>query len=311
MARKRPDKKYDFDQSPLYKLRSKKKLASVLNLPSLNDLNNLLRLENPYSKFRINIKDKMRPIQVPKGPLRPIHNRLFTLLGRIKRPSYLHSGTKGRSYISNAEMHLGQDVAYTLDIKKFYPSVTRAKVAAFFRDKMECSVDVSGILADLATCDGHIPTGSALSQILAYLSCKELFDDLFAASVVAKLKMTCYVDDLTFSGDKISKKWIYDYVKPTIKRFGLDSHKDKYYGPGQVKEITGVIIDGSTIKVCNRLHKSIHELLMQIALIDDALQLTDLYNTLLGKLSAAGQIDEKFKQQRKKIVKARKNGALA
>lgn len=307
MAQRKPENKYDITQSPLYNLRSKKKLASLLNLPSYNALNTLLRLEEPYRKFKIESKGKLRPIEVPSRTLLPIHNRLFALLTRIQLPDYLHSGVKGRSYLTNAKAHIGQKEAYTLDIKKFYPSVTRAKVASFFRKKMKCSGDISGILANITTCDQHIPTGSALSQVLAYLSCQEMFDTLFVVSTEANLKMTCYVDDVTLSGEKILRQWIHDRIKPTIKKFGMNSHKDKLFGTGQVKEITGVIVDGNTLKVCNRMHKSIYDLLMQISLTEDSLLLNDLYNKLIGKLSAAGQINEKFKQQRAKATIIRRN----
>lgn len=306
LARKKSEDKYDITQSPLYKLRSKKKLASILILPSHTDLNKILRLKEPYRVFMIPSKGKLRQVEVPNERLLLLHNRLFSLLKRIQLPDYLHSGVRGRSYLSNAEAHMGQKVACTLDIKKFYPSVTRAKVASFFRNKMGCSEDIAGILANITTFDGHIPTGSALSQILAYLACKNMFDELNSASIEAKLIMTCYVDDLTFSGDKITKKWVHDCIKPIITKFGMKSHKDKFFNVGQVKEITGVIIDGNTKKLCNRMHKSIHELLMQISETEDAQRLNSLYNKLIGKLSAAGQIDDIFKKKRVKTTIARR-----
>jgi Peduoviridae polymerase len=306
LAPTKPENKYDITQSPLYKLRSKKALASYLNLASTPDLTRITRLENPYKKFSIMGKGKPRPVEVPSRDLLPIHNRLFVLLKRIELPDYLHSGIKGRSYLTNAKAHLGAKEVYTLDIKKFYPSVTRAKVAALFRESLGCEKDIAAVLADITTCDGHVPTGSALSQVLAYLACKEMFDLLFAVSLEANLTMTCYVDDLTFSGDSISKRWIHDTIKPIIKKFGMNSHKDKYFGSGKVKEITGVIIDGTRVKVCNRMHKSIYELSMQIAEVEDKQQLDELYKKLIGKLSAAGQIAERFKEQRKRVVKARR-----
>lgn len=307
MAQRKSETKYDITQSPLYKLRSKKKLASLLNLSSAADLIRISHLEHPYRKFSIMIKGKPRLVEVPSRQLQPIHNRLFALLKRVQLPEYLHSGIKGRSYLSNAKAHMGKKVACTLDIKKFYPSVTRAKVAAFFRNTMKCEPDIAAILAGITTCDGHIPTGSALSQVLAYLACKEMFDTLLEVGLDAKLNMTCYVDDLTFSGEKITKKWIHDCIKPIIAKFGMKSHKDKYFGVGQVKEITGVIVDGDTVKVCNRMHKSIHDLLMNISETEDAHQLNELYDKLIGKLSAAGQIAERFKEQRVMATKARRN----
>lgn len=306
LAQRKSEIKYDISQSPLYKLQSKKKLASLLNLSSPIDLKIILRLEDPYRKFSVFIKGKQRQVEVPSKTLLPIHNRIFTLLKRIQMPEYLHSGIKGRSYLSNARVHMGQKEAYSLDIKKFYPSVHRANVSSFFRKTMKCSTDVAGILADLTTCEGHIPTGSALSQILAYLACKDMFDEIFEACVKANLRMTCYVDDLTFSGEKITKRWIHECIKPIITKSGMRSHKDKYFRAGRAKEITGVIVDGNSLKVCNRMHKSIHELLIKIAETEDIRLLNELYDTLVGKLSAAGQIDEKFKRGRIKASTARR-----
>lgn len=297
-------RKYDVNQSPLYKLHSRKKLATILKLSSVEELNVLTRLENPYRKFDAKIKNKIRPVQVPSRELCPIHTRLFALFQRIELPDYLHSGVKGRSYITNAKAHLGTKKTYTTDIAKFYPSVSRTKVAAFFRGTMQCSTDVAAILADLSTCDGYIPTGSTLSQLLAYLACKKMFDELYEASLEANMVMTCYVDDLTFSGDA-PRAWIYSTIKPIISRHGLRSHKDKCFGPDRPKEITGVIVDGNKVKVCNRLHKSIHDLTMQIAETDDLKSMNKLYDTLIGKLSSAAQIDDTFKTKRILTAKQR------
>lgn len=306
LAQKNYKTKYDITQSPLYKLRSKKKLALLLKLCSPSDLNTFLRAENPYRKFTIIKKGKPRPVEAPSRQLLPLHNRLFALLKRVHLPDYLHSATKGRSYVSNAIAHRGNKEAYTLDIKKFYPSITKEKVVSFFRNLMKCEPDISAILANITTCDGHIPTGSAYSQVLAYLCCKEMFDNLYEVSLEAGLKFTCFVDDLTFSGEKVTKKWIYDNVKPIITKFGMKSHKDKHYRVGQAKEITGVIVDGQTVKVCNRMHQSIHELTMQIAETENSLQLDLLYDKLIGKFCAAGQIEERFKRQRVKATKTRR-----
>ena len=161
-------RKYDPTQSPFYMLPSKKKLAELLNLPSSDALTALTRLDVPYRKFDVPNKKntKKRPVQMPSRELYPVHVRIFKLLRRIELPDYLHSGFKGRSYITNAKAHLGTKKTYTLDIKKFYPSVSRSKVFAFFRETMKCSEDVAGILANISTCEGHIPTGSSLSQLL-------------------------------------------------------------------------------------------------------------------------------------------------
>jgi hypothetical protein len=299
-------KKYNFNQSPLYKLCNKNKLACILNLPSCESLKALARLEKPYKTFEVKIKNKMKPVQVPSRELSHIHDRLFCLLRRLEVPNYLHSGVKGRSYITNAKAHLGTIKTYTIDIVKFYPSISRTKVATFFRDTMKCSKDVAAVLAKLSTCCDHVPTGSPLSQLLAYWTCKKMFDELHAASLSANVLMTCYVDDLTFSGDVLSRSWIYNTIKPIINKHGFKSHKDKYFGPDRPKEITGVIVVGNSIKVCNRHHKAIYELTLEILQVKNRGNSNKLYDTLIGKLSSAGQIDGKFKTRRTMTSKQRR-----
>ena len=306
LALKKYNLLYDLTQCQLYKLSSKKKLVSLLNLSSYAELTAILSVDNLYRVFPLGCKAKSRIVQVPSLRLLPLHNRIFTLLNKVKKPDYLHSGTKGRSHITNAVVHCGSKEAYTIDIQKFYPSVTKDKVIKFFRNTLKCEPDIAVILANISTYDGHIPTGSSISQMLAYFSCKNMFDALFDVSHEANLKFTCFVDDLTFSGEKVSKAWIYDVAKPIITNSKMKSHKDKHFRPGQPKEITGVIVDGDAIKVCNRMHRSIHELTLQIAETENAYQLADLYDSLVGKLCAAGQIEGHFKDQRIMVTKTRR-----
>ena len=65
LERRKSEDKYDLTQSPLYKLRSKKKLTSLLNLSSPSELNTILRLVTPYNKFETERKGKKRPVEVP------------------------------------------------------------------------------------------------------------------------------------------------------------------------------------------------------------------------------------------------------
>src|SRR3546814_19036470 len=62
------------------------------------------------------------------------------------------------------------DLVHCLDIKKFFPNTPRVRVIASFQSIMGCRADVAGILGDLCTFEGHLPTGSPLSPILAYYS---------------------------------------------------------------------------------------------------------------------------------------------
>jgi len=67
------------------------------------------------------------------------------------------------------------------------------------------------------------------------------------------------------------------------------------------------VIKGNEIKVCNRHHRSIHELILKISEADDALALNKTYDELIGKLSSAAQIDPVFKTKKLIIIRKRRN----
>ena len=110
---------YALDQSPIYKLRSQRRLAQLLRVP-LKDIYGLLNAENNYRVF----PQGKRTCHDPKPKMKAIHKRLQILLNRIAPPEYLHSATKGRSYITNAAVHLGNDVLHKLDVRHFFDSTT-------------------------------------------------------------------------------------------------------------------------------------------------------------------------------------------
>eukprot|EP01036_Dinobryon_divergens_P044289 gene44289-59086_t len=175
-------KGYQLDQSPLYKLESKRKLAKLLfwDLSRLQALAN--RTDNYRSKKTMHA-NKERSLEVPKPALENVQRRIYQLLDRIEKPDYLHSGRKQRSYITNAQVHAGAVWLIKLDIKKFYAAVSSARVYRFFQDVMRCSPDVASLLAKLCTARGHLAIGSRVSQLLAFFSAKPMFDELHARAL--------------------------------------------------------------------------------------------------------------------------------
>jgi len=220
-------KTYPLNQSPLYKLQSKKKLFVLLGIKP-QQLNSLLSNANNYREFSKPDKNsgKIRHYEVPKERLEFLHRRLFNLLSKITSPNYLQSGTKGRSHISNAKMHIGCDELVSLDIKNFYPSTKGWHVYDFFHNVLLCSPDVSAILKDISTHNNHVPTGSCLSQKIAFFAHYEMFNEIDNLSNKFNLIFSCFVDDLNLSGS-YSSKFHLNKVRVILKNRGLQSHPKK------------------------------------------------------------------------------------
>lgn len=221
--------------------------ADIFNV-ELTLLERLAAKGDNFRVFHIQQGEKTRQVEVPKAFLARIHRRLFALLERIEKPPYLHSGVKKRSYVSNARAHLGSSALIKLDLKRFYPSVRGYRIHDFFHRTLQCSPDVAGLLTRLCVYDGHVPTGSSLSQLLAFFAVKPLFDEIDSLAKSESLAFTVYVDDMTISGDGASPDLLWR-VKQIVHAHGLTYHKDRYYPPGACCVVTGVLIDGSRLAV--------------------------------------------------------------
>lgn len=252
-------KAYPLHQSPLFKLTSKKRLAALLGL-SISEMQLLAKSANTlYSEFDVPKKSGgMRGVENPRRQLKMVQARVAHLLSRIAPPDYLFCPVKGRCYVKNAAHHLGQRVVHCLDIRKYFPSTSSRRIYWFFRSVMQCEKDVAGILAKLATYQGHLPTGSPLSPIMAFFAHYDVWEIIAGYCKVHGYRLTVYIDDVTISGASLSPNVLWD-IKRAIHRAGLLYHKEKHF-VDRPSEITGVIVHGERLLVPNRQLKKLHEI---------------------------------------------------
>lgn len=256
-------KKYPIDQSPLFRVGSKKKLAEILGLP----LSRILALKDPVTQYRERhkqVKNKLRIIHLPLADRMKVHRRIFSLLVRISPPSYLHSGIKERSFKTNAAAHQQCKELLKLDLKNFYPSTTLLDVKNCFTHIFKCPNDVAELLARLCCYENQVPVGSPVSQVIAFFAHKNLFDDLHSIAEKEGVTFTCYVDDLTFSGLHIPKGLAHK-LHQRIEKTNLAWHKQRLFRSSEAKEVTGVIITpNNCLKIPNKKHQRIATLIREL-----------------------------------------------
>lgn len=241
---------HPINQSCLYRLRSKRKLADILGV-SPAALLELVR-EKTYREWATRPKypasthpalaHKPRDIQEPFGVLRQVQERISNLLSRLELPDYLQSARKGRSYRTNAAAHDGPGSAFRIDIRKFYQNVSDRYVLHFYRNDLECSPDVAHILTEISCFRRHLPTGSPPSPLISFLAYKPMFDELYALAYKTEAHMTVYVDDVVMSGPNVTGKLIPE-CKRILRAHGLAGHKVSLFHDGEVRVVTGVAID--------------------------------------------------------------------
>ena len=306
--------KYQIERSPLYQLSSKRKLFYLLAVQNelLNNPKNAKKLSNflteinnvpAFQKFvtadnyRVFPEKKSgRIIQDPNLALKLIHKKLANLLAHIIPPDYLHSGVKTKSYVTNATTHKQTpQFVLKMDIHKFYQSCQKEFIFKAFKYDFKMPDNIAWLMADLVSYNGFIPTGSPVSQLIAFYAYKKTFNEISLLAKRHYMNFSLYVDDLSFSSTTEIPKNFESLVYQELKKVDLPikSKKTKRYSkPKQYKIITGCAIspDG-TLKVPNKLRKEI---------IDDCKKLHSQglsdaeAKSLKGKIQAARQIEPDF-----------------
>lgn len=297
-------KRYGITQSPLYKLSNKKKLAELLRV-SLDQLIDIV--DNNVKYYKVWEKEtpgkKNRTVEAPKPVLKIIQRRICRLLSRIETPNWLMSGKKGVSYADNAKFHLENNYFLCTDISSFYPSCLKEYVFKFFKNELKMPEDIAWFIADLVTYENHLPTGAPTSQIIAYWAYNITFSKIQKSAEKYDIKMSLYVDDITFSCDKNIPA---NFIKLVAKRLSevelqLKPAKTQHFQPKDYKKITGCCITpNNELKVPNKLRYKITNLLktqkIEFLTLDDT-------NKAFGLLNAARQIEPDFNESSYKRLK--------
>ncbi len=243
-------KTYAPTSSPFFRLGTRRDLARLLriNMKKLNELSSRKKL---YKHFPISKKNGgQRLVDDPRADLKKVQRRIAQLLSRITPPEFLFCPVKGRSYVANAAVHRDSRVVHSLDVKTYFPSTPSRRVYAFFQTFMQCTPDVAAVLAKIACCEGHLPTGSPLSPIMAYYAHQDTWCEAAALARAHQCKITIWIDDVTLSGDRVPIGLVWQ-IKKIMHRGGLRYHKEKRAVERRV-EVTGVVIRAGELLVPNR-----------------------------------------------------------
>lgn len=151
-----------------------------------------------------------RQIKAPEARLSLLQRRLASLLTECleelkkatppRRP-LAHGFEKGRSIITNAQLHKSRRYVFNLDLVDFFPSINFGRVRGFFlKDKsFELKPPVATVLAQIACFENELPQGSPCSPVISNLIGHVLDGRLVRFAKAHKCTYSRYADDITFS----------------------------------------------------------------------------------------------------------------
>ena len=296
----RPKKQYTLDQCALYKIRGLGTLCAVLGWRG--GAANLERLADRPGNYHVWDR-KGREIQQAAKELRAIHARIATLLRRVRPSDFRHSGVRKRSFLTNAQQHIGHTPILKADIRQFYPSTVFRMVRKFFRDEMLCADDVAIILAKLCCYrknlgdphTGHLPTGGVHSEVLAFYCHRRLFEKLHRRAKARGGNMSVYVDDITLSMPCASLTDL-EWTRRLLAKAGLELHSGKswIYPKRAYKRVTGVGIRNGKMVATGPQHRKAKALDRALRASPDA-EKPHAARRLLGVLDHIAHVDDRFR----------------
>jgi len=171
---------------------------------------------------------------------------------------------KGRNTVTNAIPHLGCAVLIKLDIKDFFPSVTREMIEPIISDFAFKEPRTIERLLDICVTDKGLPQGAPTSPILSNLVLRK-FD--IAAYRFAKLKgviYTRYADDLTFSlkeDDPDAVRKIVGGVRSMLDEQGFElnekAHKLNILRAHQAQRVCGVTLNSGKPTISKKQRRKV------------------------------------------------------
>lgn len=279
-------KQYAREQSPLFNIQSKRKLAEALKADWVTCKS---LIENNVVHYNVYTNNKGREIEEPIEAMRTIHDTIAKYLKKVHVPDFLFCPVKGKSAVDNAKAHLGNDELIKLDIGKYFPSTRFERIFDFFHTGMKCSRDVSWYLAKICSRQDHLPTGSPISPYLSYFAHEHMWKKIRELCGQDNYTMTVYVDDLSISGKKLKGKTIWA-IKQEIKKYGLKYHKEKKYTKTSPKLITGAVLQGGNVKMRNKHHQEIRRIKRELKVTTNTKARQKLEASLKGLLSYERQV---------------------
>ncbi len=261
------------------------KLAS-LNLPLMEtpvDVAKALRLTIPQLRglaFHADVTKRHHYIQftIPKksGGLRHLctpHRRLADvqkwicteILKKLPVPVCAQGFVAGRSILTNAQQHCGQDFVINMDLENFFPSITFPRVRKVLTKVgyspavstllallcTECprqNLEFSGQILWVATGPRGLPQGACTSPALSNQVCQRLDRRLAGLAAKLNLQYSRYADDLTFSGGADMQPrigWLMARIRHIVQEegFRIRHEKSRVQRRSMAQMVTGLVVN--------------------------------------------------------------------
>lgn len=220
-------------------------LASICGISPLQLRLFISNKRKAYSIFRLPKKrGGFRLIAAPSKNMKLVQRWILdNILYKLNPGEYAHGFIPKKSIITNASVHVGQELVLGIDIKDFFPSITLSRVIGLFRS-IGYSEKISISLAELCTFNWRLPQGAPSSPMISNLIAWSMDIKLSKFCNKRSLKYSRYADDITISGGKDLPKYkTLIFRKIQEEGFSINWEKVRLHDRGSSQRVTGLVVN--------------------------------------------------------------------
>ena len=262
-----------------------------------------------YREFKISKKSGgTRTISSPYPSLAIIQSNILNNLFFSFEPNFsAYAYVKGKSAIDHARIHVNGRELLKLDIKDFFPSISRQMVFEALQ-RNGAKADVCFYISLICILNNGLPQGACTSPALSNLVFSPIDVRLTGLANFFGLKYSRYADDLAFSGGVIPRD-LASLVGEILLEYGfhLNHKKTQLKLAGRKKIVTGVSISSGQVRAPKsfkrKLRAQIYELEQNIGSLARLPDFDPLiYERLIGRINYLLQIEPENKYAKLKKV---------
>lgn len=214
-----------------------------------------------------------RLLEAPKPRLKTMQRQILRdILNHVPTHEAAHGFVRGRSCLTAARKHAGEQLVVAIDLKDFFPRTRVSRIHRLFRN-LGYPHDVARLLTDVCTTstpdvvfeglptsrrdafhtrqvfrDRHLPQGAPTSPALANAAAWMLDVRLTRFAARFDAAYTRYADDMTFSGgDELNsrRKGFSAGLREIVQDAGyrLNPRKTRIMGRATRQRVTGVVVN--------------------------------------------------------------------
>lgn len=186
-----------------------------------------------------------RNITAPRVFLKTVQRYILDcILSQVPLPESVVGFRRGYNCKSGAKQHIGKHFLWNIDIKDFFPSITKPMVERMF-SSLGYPEAGSHFMTDLCCLNDRLPQGAPTSPAISNIIFSPLDISLSKLAHSYQIIYSRYADDLSFSGDNLIPEGFRKNVTALLSQSGftLQETKSRLMGPAVRREVTGLTIN--------------------------------------------------------------------